>query len=59
MKFLEVDVLGAGKKLLNIGATKVGEFDYSRMNFHYPDSNMHKEVDGFVFGLMEKVNTYL
>ena len=42
MKFLEVDVPELEKKLLDIGATKVGEFDYSRMIFHYPDSNMHK-----------------
>ncbi len=42
IKFLEVDVPKLEKKLLCIGAKKVGEYNYSRMIFHYPDSNMHK-----------------
>ena len=37
IKFLEVDVPSLEKKLLEIGATKVGEYDYVRRTFDYPD----------------------
>lgn len=42
IKFLEVDVPELEKKLLAIGAEKVGEYDYSRMLFDYPDLSMKK-----------------
>ncbi|HTE48729.1 MAG TPA: hypothetical protein VK675_02390 [Candidatus Paceibacterota bacterium] len=44
IKFLEVDVLKLEKKLLEIGANKVGEYAYSRALFDYPDLRM-KKVD--------------
>lgn len=47
IKFLEVDVPELEKKLLSIGAEKVGEYDYSRILFDYPDFRMH-EKDGWV-----------
>ncbi len=37
IKFLEVDVPALEKKLLEIGAMKVGEYDYSRRTYDYPD----------------------
>lgn len=37
IKFLEVDVPELEKKLVSIGALKVGEFDYRRMLLDYPD----------------------
>lgn len=36
IKFLEVDVPSLEKKLLAIGAKKVGEYDYSRTIFYFP-----------------------
>lgn len=43
IKFLEVDVLALEKKLLGIGAKKVGEYDYRRAMFDYPDWRLDKE----------------
>ena len=43
IKFLEVDVEKLEKKLLEIGAEKVGEYDYSRTFFDYPDLRMDKK----------------
>jgi len=40
IKFLEVDVPELKKKLLEIGAKKVGEYDYRRMLLDYPDNKM-------------------
>lgn len=37
IKFLEVNVLELEKKLLAIGAKKVGEYDYSRTIFYFPE----------------------
>lgn len=37
IKFLEVDVSALEKKLLKIGATKTGEYNYIRRTFDYPD----------------------
>ncbi len=37
IKFLEVDVPELEKKLLHIGAEKVGEYFYKRRHFDYPD----------------------
>ena len=37
IKFLEVDVPKLEKKLINIGAKKVGEYYYSRVVLDYPD----------------------
>src|SRR3989344_5402799 len=42
LKFLEVDVPALEKKLLEIGAKKVGEYDYVRANFDYPDNSLDK-----------------
>src|SRR3989338_11672972 len=42
IKFLEVDVPELEKKLLSIGAEKVGEYDYKRTIFDYPDLRMNK-----------------
>lgn len=42
IKFLEVDVIELEKKLLEIGAKKVGEYDYTRVNFDYPDFSLRK-----------------
>ena len=42
LKFLEVDVPKLEKKLLEVGAEKVGEFDYTRTIFCSSDSNMEK-----------------
>ena len=47
IKFLEVDVPKLEKKLLGIGASKVGEYDYLRANFDYPDLSM-KNRHGWV-----------
>jgi adenylate cyclase, class 2 len=47
IKFLEVDVPQLEKELLAIGAKKVGEYEYSRVTFDYPDfrlDNMHAWV---------------
>ncbi|MFA6077002.1 MAG: CYTH domain-containing protein [Candidatus Paceibacterota bacterium] len=41
IKFLEVDVPELEKKLLAIGAKKVGSYDYSRKLFDYPDGAMN------------------
>lgn len=43
IKFLEVDVPSLEKKLLEIGAEKVGEYDYSRAIFDYPDYKMREK----------------
>lgn len=43
IKFLEVDILELEKKLLNIGAKKIGEYNYHRANFDYPDLSMKKK----------------
>jgi len=43
IKFLEVDVPELEKKLLSIGAKKVGEYDYSRTIFYSADTNMEKK----------------
>lgn len=40
IKFLEVNVLELEKKLLEVGAKKVGEYDYTRMLLDYPDGHM-------------------
>ena len=37
IKFLEIDVPELERKLLQIGAEKVGEFNYARTTFDYPD----------------------
>lgn len=42
LKFLDVNVPELEKKLLGIGAKKVGDFDYSRALFDYPDFRMNK-----------------
>ena len=42
IKFLEVNVPELEKKLFKIGAKKVGEFNYHRHNFDYPDRSLHK-----------------
>ncbi len=42
IKFLEVDVPELEKKLIKIGAKKVGEYDYSRAIFDYSDLNLDK-----------------
>lgn len=42
IKFLEVDVPELEKKLLAIGAEKVGEYDYKITLFDYPDLRMDK-----------------
>ncbi|MEI7709360.1 MAG: CYTH domain-containing protein [bacterium] len=42
LKFLEVNVPELEKKLLAIGAKKVGEYDYSRALFDYPDFRINK-----------------
>ena len=42
IKFLEVDVPKLEKKLLEIGAVKVGEYNYSRMLLDYPDFRLNK-----------------
>ena len=43
IKFLEVDVPELEKKLLAIGAKKVGEYNYHRVLLDYPDFRMNKE----------------
>ncbi len=43
IKFLEVDVPELEKKLLNIGAKKVGEYDYIITLFDYPDLRLDKD----------------
>jgi adenylate cyclase class 2 len=43
IKFLEVDVPDLEKKLTDLGAEKVGEYDYSRALFDYPDFRLNKE----------------
>jgi len=47
IKFLEVDVPELEKKLLKIGAKKVGEYDYSRVLMDYPDGHM-KDVHSWI-----------
>ncbi len=42
IKFLDVDVPALEKKLLEIGATKVGEYHYKRAIFDYPDWRLDK-----------------
>lgn len=42
LKFLEVNVEELEKKLLSIGAEKVGEYDFFRINFDYPDFSLRK-----------------
>ncbi|MFA5750959.1 MAG: class IV adenylate cyclase [Candidatus Paceibacterota bacterium] len=42
LKFLEVNVKELEKKLLSIGAEKVGEYDLDRINFDYPDFRLRK-----------------
>ncbi len=42
VKFLEVDVPELEKKLLSIGAEKIGEYDYSRMLLDYPDFRLNQ-----------------
>src|SRR3989338_2209497 len=42
IKFLEVDVPELEKKLLEIGAEKVAEFDYNTLLFDYPDHRLDK-----------------
>lgn len=43
IKFLEVDVPSLEKKLVSIGAEKVGEYNYFVTLFDYPDFRMDKE----------------
>lgn len=43
IKFLEVDVPELEKKLKAIGAKKVGEYDYSRAIFDYPDLRLKED----------------
>ncbi|MEK7106064.1 MAG: CYTH domain-containing protein, partial [Patescibacteria group bacterium] len=43
IKFLEVDVPALEKKLLEIGAEKVGEYNYKRAIFDYPDWRLDKD----------------
>jgi adenylate cyclase, class 2 len=43
IKFLEVDVPELETKLLGIGATKVGEYDYGMTLFDYPDMRLDKD----------------
>ncbi len=43
IKFLEVDVPELEKKLLAIGAKKVGKYNYRRAMFDYPDWRLDKE----------------
>lgn len=43
IKFLEVDVPELEKKLKEIGALKVGEYDYSRMLLDYPDFRLNEK----------------
>jgi|SRR3989344_3078620 len=40
--FLEVDVPELEKKLLSIGAKKVGEYDYKRLLMDYPDFRLNE-----------------
>ena len=42
IKFLEVDVPKLEKKLLETGAEKIGEYDYSRMLLDYPDFRLNE-----------------
>lgn len=42
IKFLEVNVPELERKLLEIGAQKVGEYNYSRALFDYPDLRMNQ-----------------
>ena len=42
IKFLEVNVPELEKKLVSIGAEKVGEYDYSRMLLDYPDARLNR-----------------
>lgn len=43
LKFLEVDVSELEKKLISIGAKKVGEYDYTRAIFDYPDWRLNED----------------
>jgi len=47
IKFLEVDVPELEKKLLEIGANKVGEYEYNIVLFDYPDFRMDKDNSWF------------
>lgn len=47
IKFLDVNVPELEKKLLAIGAKKVGEYDYSRMLLDYPDGRL-QAADGWI-----------
>ncbi len=40
IKFLEVDVPSLEKKLLEIGATKTGEYDYTRTIFYFTENHV-------------------
>jgi adenylate cyclase class 2 len=42
IKFLEVDIPELEKKLISIGAKKVGEYDYMRALLDYPDFSLNK-----------------
>lgn len=42
IKFLEIDVPEIEKKLVALGAKKVGEYNYSRVLFDYPDMRMNE-----------------
>jgi len=42
IKFLEVNVPELEKKLLSIGAKKVGEYDYTRVIIDYSDFSLHE-----------------
>ena len=43
IKFLEIDVSELEKKLLSIGANKVGEYDYNISLFDFSDLAMDKK----------------
>ena len=47
IKFLEVDVPELEKKLLQIGAQRIGEYAYSIVLFDYPDFRMDKDHSWF------------
>ncbi len=47
IKFLEVDVPALEKKLVEIGAEKVGEFDYLRKIFYFNENHVGSE-DGWI-----------
>ena len=43
IKFLEVNVPELEKKLISIGAEKVGEYNYHRIIMDYPDKRLHAD----------------